>query len=165
MWRYQVFARKLTWYFIGVYIIIIIVDYFLQLFRDFVYRPLKRGWPLNGGLTVEQSPEQSHGAFCLQTDPNSRRSLKGNRDLTKLRRRRQRERQNSNKFNEQNDNSARASRFFVYFFAVPAKLQREMTKFWVDLRNGNGKVITFTISFCPDAVPSVQCQLNFPPFK
>ena len=95
MWRYQVFARKLTWYFIGVYIIIIIVNYFLQLFRDFDYRPLYRGWPLNGGSTVEQSPEQSHGAFCHQTDPNSRRSLKGNRDLTKLRRRRQRQRQNA----------------------------------------------------------------------
>ena len=95
MWRYQVFARKLTWYFIGVYIIIIIVNYFLQLFRDFDYRPLYRGWPLNGGSTVEQSPEQSHGAFCHQTDPNSRRSLKGKRDLTKLRRRRQRQRQNA----------------------------------------------------------------------
>ena len=137
MWRYQVFARKLTWYFGGVYIII--VDYFLQLFGDLVYRPLNRGWPLNGGSTVERSLEQSHGAFCLQTDPNSLRPLKGNRDLTKLRRRRQRERQSSNKFNEQNDNSARASRFFVYFFAVPAKLQHEMTKFWVDLRTGTAR--------------------------
>ena len=26
MWRYQVFARKLSWYFIGVYIIIIIIE-------------------------------------------------------------------------------------------------------------------------------------------
>ena len=143
----------------------IIVNYILQLFRDFDYWPLTRGWPLNGDSTVERSPEQSHGAFCHQTDPSSRRPLKGNRDLTKLRRRRQRERQNSNEFNEQNDNSARASRFLVYFFAVPAKLQREMTKFWVDLRNGNGKPITFTISFCPNAVPSLQFQLNFPPFK
>ena len=107
----------------------IIVNYILQLFRDFDYWPLNRGWPLNGDSTVEQSPEQSHGAFCHQTDPNSRRALKGNRDLTKPRRRRQRERQNSNTFNEQNYNSGRASRFFVYFFAVPAKLQREMTKF------------------------------------
>ena len=107
----------------------IIVNYILQLFRDFDYWPLNRGWPLNGGSTIEQSPVQSHGAFCDQTDPNSRRPLKGNRDLTKLRRRRQRQPQNSNTFNEQNDNSARASRFFVYFFAVPANLQREMTKF------------------------------------
>ena len=107
----------------------IIVNYFLQLFRDFDYRPLNRGWPLNGGSTVEQSPEQSHGAFCHQTDPNPCLPLKGNRDLTKLRRRRQRQRQNSNKFNEQNNNSARASRFSVYFFAVLAKLHGEMTKF------------------------------------
>ena len=25
---------------------------FLQIFRDFDYRPLNRGWPLNGGSTV-----------------------------------------------------------------------------------------------------------------
>ena len=50
-------------------------------------------------------------------------------DLTKLRRRRQGERQKNNRFNEQNNNSARASRFFVHFFAVPAQLRREMTKF------------------------------------
>ena len=30
-----------------------------------------------------------------------------------------------NRFNEQNKNSARASRFFVHFFAVTARLQRE----------------------------------------
>ena len=32
-------------------------------------------------------------------------------------------------FNEQNNNSARASRFFVYSFPVPAQLRREITKF------------------------------------
>ena len=36
------------------------------------------------------------------------------------RRRRQRERQKSNRFNRENNNSARASRFFVHFFAVLA---------------------------------------------
>ena len=51
------------------------------------------------------------------------------RDLTKLRRQRQGERQKGNRFNERNNNSARASRFFVHFFAVPAQLRREMTKF------------------------------------
>ena len=54
------------------------------------------------------------------------------RNLTKLRRRWQRERQKeeSNRFNEQNNNSARASPFFCTFlFAVPAQLGREMTKF------------------------------------
>ena len=38
-----------------------------------------------------------------------------NKDLTKLRRRKK-----SNRFNEQNNNSARVSRFFVPFFAVSA---------------------------------------------
>ena len=35
----------------------------------------------------------------------------------------------SNRFNEQNNKSARASRFFVHFFAVPAQPRREMTNF------------------------------------
>ena len=39
------------------------------------------------------------------------------------------ERQKNNWFNEQNNNSAHASRFFVHFFAVPAQLRHEMTKF------------------------------------
>ena len=51
------------------------------------------------------------------------------RDLTKLRRRRQEERRKGNRSNEQNNNSAHVSRFFVHFFAVPAQLRREMTKF------------------------------------
>ena len=49
------------------------------------------------------------------------------RDLTKLRRRRQGERQKNNRFNEQNNNSARASRFFVHFFAVSAQQRCDMT--------------------------------------
>ena len=48
---------------------------------------------------------------------------------TKLRRRRQRERQKSNKFIEQNNNFALASRFLVHFFATTAQLWREMAKF------------------------------------
>ena len=35
----------------------------------------------------------------------------------------------SKRFNEQNNNCAPASRFFVHFFDVPAQLRREMTKF------------------------------------
>ena len=35
----------------------------------------------------------------------------------------------SNRFSWRNNNSAPASRLFVHFFAVPARLQREMTKF------------------------------------
>jgi len=42
-----------------------------------------------------------------------------NRDLTKLRRRRQRERQKNNRFDEPNNNFARASHFFVHFLICP----------------------------------------------
>ena len=41
--------------------------------------------------------------------------------------RRERERQKSN--NEQKNNSAPASHFFVHFFAVPTQLRRGMTEF------------------------------------
>ena len=39
----------------------------------------------------------------------------------------------SNRFNEQNNNSARASPFFVHFVAVPAQLRPEMTNFLAEL--------------------------------
>ena len=62
------------------------------------------------------------------------------RDLTKLRRRRERERQTSNSFNEQN-NSARAWRFFTNSFAVSAQQGREMANFfkctWEQVRQGH----------------------------
>ena len=68
------------------------------------------------------------------------------RDLTKLRRRRERkrerelERQTSNSFNEQN-NSARAWRFFTNSFAVSAQQGREMANFfkctWEQVRQGD----------------------------
>ena len=41
------------------------------------------------------------------------------------RRQRQRGRQKSSRLNRQNNNSARASRFFVHFFAVTARLRGE----------------------------------------
>ena len=47
------------------------------------------------------------------------------RDFKMPRRRRQRERQKSNRLKRQNNNSAHASRFFVHFFAVTARLRRE----------------------------------------
>ena len=57
-----------------------------------------------------------YDVFHKQNVLHERRSDKSeNKDLTKLRRRRQQERQKSNWFNEQNDNSARAARFFVHF--------------------------------------------------
>ena len=47
------------------------------------------------------------------------------REVTQRRRRRQRERQKRKGCDWQNNNFARASRFFVHFFAVVARLQRE----------------------------------------
>ena len=47
------------------------------------------------------------------------------KDLKIRRRRRQRQRQKSNRFNNQNNSFSRASRFFVHFFAVAARLRRE----------------------------------------
>ena len=48
-------------------------------------------------------------------------------DLTKASTAKNGERQKNDRFNEQNNNSARASRFFVHFFAVPAQQRCEMT--------------------------------------
>ena len=48
-----------------------------------------------------------------------------NRELKQRRRRRQRERQKAIGLDWQNNNFARASRFFVHFLAVAARLQRE----------------------------------------
>ena len=53
--------------------------------------------------------------------------------------RRQRALPKSNRSNEQNNNSAHATRFFVHFFTVPAQLRREMTSFY-----GNGKALNST---------------------
>ena len=63
--------------------------------------------------------------------------------------------------------ASRASRFFVYFSAVPTQLRREIVKFWVDgLKNGNYKAINlFTISLNSDAVSSLQFQPNFHTFN
>ena len=68
------------------------------------------------------------------------------RDLTKLRRRRQWERLKHNRFYEQNNNSARASRFFVNFFAVSEQLRSEMTKILSWLENGKSMAINFALS-------------------
>ena len=70
-------------------------------------------------------------------------------DLGKIRQGPQRECQKSNRFDEQNSNSAHASCFFEHFFAGPTQLRREMSKFSVYLREGTdnfGKVINCTTS-------------------
>ena len=51
----------------------------------------------------------------------------------------------SNRFNEQNNKSARASRFLVHFFAVPAQPRRLNDQFLSLLEYGNGKTIDSTI--------------------
>ena len=51
------------------------------------------------------------------------------RELKQRRRRRQLGRQKSNRFVNQNNNFARASRFFVHFFTVLARLRRENREF------------------------------------
>ena len=67
-------------------------------------------------------------------------------DLMKLRWRQQWERQKNNRFNEENNNFALASRFLVHFFATPAQLRHEMAKFkWRSLENGNGEAINSSI--------------------
>ena len=53
------------------------------------------------------------------------------RDLKIQRRGRQQERQKNNRFNKQKNNFARASRFFVHFWPVFARLPRENTQFRV----------------------------------
>ena len=60
--------------------------------------------------------------------------------------RRQRERQKSNRFNEQNNHSACASRFIVHFFAVPAQNTTWNDQILSLLENGNGKPINCIIS-------------------
>ena len=75
------------------------------------------------------------------------------RDLTKLRRRRQGERQKNNRFNEQNNNPARASRLFCTFLCCTCT-----TTTWNDhtlslLDYGNDKTINSTISVWTRARP------------
>ena len=75
------------------------------------------------------------------------------RDLTKLRRRRQGERQKNNRFNEQNNNPARASRLFCTLLCCTCT-----TTTWNDhtlslLEYGNDKAINSTISVWTQARP------------
>ena len=84
------------------------------------------------------------GLYCVITS-DSCGTLKSEiailETFKKLRRRRQGKRQESNRFNEKNNNSARASRFFVHFFAVPVRDQILSL-----LENENGKAINSTWS-------------------
>ena len=80
-------------------------------------------------------------------DPDCKRVPVGefpqrNRELLQGQRRRQPERQKSNRFDQQNNNSARASSCFAHFFAVTARLRRE-----VGLLYGGGKQKTTNCLF------------------
>ena len=80
-------------------------------------------------MIIMNSNELWQNGFYVDDDDGSTADY-DNRDLTKLRRRRQRERQKYNRFNEPNNNFARASSFFCTFtFAIPAQLRREMANF------------------------------------
>ena len=89
-----------------------------------------------------------------------------NRDLTKLRRRLQGERQKSNRFNEQNSNSAPASRFLYLSLLSPknydVKLNDQISSL---LENRNGEAMNSTICLNSGAVPSLQLQPKFPSSK
>ena len=62
----------------------------------------------------------------------------------------------NNDNSDDNGNSARASRFFLHFFGVRARLRREMTKLLSFLlEDGYGKAIISTISVWTWALPSL----------
>ena len=74
----------------------------------------------------------SSGAITIALIPSESRETK--LEMTRMdgvkfrelpRRWRQRERQNEKGLDKENNNSARASRFFVHFLAVVARLRRE----------------------------------------
>ena len=61
----------------------------------------------------------------MRLDVKKARGRDDIRDVKIQRRGRQQERQKNNRFNKQNNNFARALRFFVHFFARFARLRRE----------------------------------------
>ena len=88
-----------------------------------------------------------------------------NGDLMKLRWLQQWERQKSTKFNEQNNNSAHASRFFVHSLLSLHNYKVKWPNFeWTWERERQGDKFYF-LSLNSDAVPSFQFKPNFPPFK
>ena len=92
-----------------------------------ILRPVKR----EEQLLLAFNLTSDHRCSLLRYIINLCHPIDGSGELTQRRRRRQRERQKSNRFIEQNNYFARASRFFVHFFAVVARLQRESASFHV----------------------------------
>ena len=68
----------------------------------------------------------------------------------------------SNRFSEQNNNSASASRFFVHFFSVPAQLWPNFKFF---LRTGTARRLILPSLSELGVAPSLQFQLKFPSLK
>ena len=88
-----------------------------------------------------------------------------NRHLMKLQWWQQQERQKRTKFNKQNNNSAPASCFFVHSLLSLHNYNVKWPNFeWTWEREGQGNKFYF-LSLNSDAVPSLQFQPNFPPFK
>ena len=94
-----------------------------------------------------------------------------NGELTKLRSRQQRQRQKAIVLVSKKNNSARASRFFVHSFSVPARLPREMTKsyyyyyYFFFFEDGNGKAINFIISVWTRVRPLSSAPTEIPFFQ
>ena len=100
---------------------------FMQMISNFSISPNGRYVAAvmdNGNINVYSVPALSQHFTkvfctvpCVYCRPINIREFK--------RRRRQRERQNSSRFIKQNNKFARASHFFVHFFAVCARIRRE----------------------------------------
>ena len=80
------------------------------------------------------------------------------------RRWRQRERQKNNRFNKQNNNFARASHFFVYFFPIFARPRRGNALFRVLWRTltRNDEILFHFLSL--DMLLEIQLQEGLPTF-
>ena len=88
-------------------------------------------------------------------------SVTGNsRELKQRRRRQQRERQKSIRFVKQNNNFARASRFFVHFFAVVARLRRESALLNFTFCRGPEHQATIFFSFSSTSIQSFRIGIN-----
>ena len=109
--------------------------------KSFTYIEHRPWW---SGWTREFGELKSSPYFWTFTSASVNSSLRSYfREFWRPRRRRQRERQKSNRFIEQNNNSAHASHFFVHFFAVKCLLSRfmeDVNKRWRVLECGSQEI-------------------------
>ena len=78
----------------------------------------------SGAITIALIPSESRETKLEMTRMDGVRVQRAG-EPKQRRRWRQRERQNEKGLDKENNNSARASRFFVHFLAVVARLRRE----------------------------------------